>query len=72
MGHPPHAVLGEQPREAVLFAHHSGIGELSSQSFDLDAIDDCLKVAHWITPSVGRRRASACVPATRQPLRLFV
>jgi hypothetical protein len=50
-GHPPRAVLCEQRREAVLVAHHRGVGELAAQRLDLEAVSDGLKVAHRFPPS---------------------
>jgi hypothetical protein len=61
---PPRAVRCEQRREAVVVAHHHGVGELAAQRLDLDAICDRLKVAHRAPPRSGRLReiaaASAC------------
>ena len=51
MWHPPRAVLCEQRREAVLVAHHRGVGELAAQRLDLEAVSDGLKVAHRLLPS---------------------
>jgi hypothetical protein len=53
-GDPPHGVLCEQRREAVVVAQHPRVGELATQRLDLDAIGDGLKVAHRFPPSVVR------------------
>jgi hypothetical protein len=41
-GDPPHRVRREQRREAVIVAQHPGVGELTAQRLDLDAISDGL------------------------------
>jgi hypothetical protein len=40
---PLHAVVGEQRREAVVVAHHRGVGELAAQCPDLGAVSGGLK-----------------------------
>jgi hypothetical protein len=51
-GDPPHSVRSEQRRDAVVVAHHPGVGELAAQRLDLDAVGNGLKVAHRFPPSV--------------------
>jgi hypothetical protein len=45
-------VVGEQRREAVVVTHHQRVAELAAQRLDLDAIGDCLKVAHLVPPGL--------------------
>src|SRR5215471_1491170 len=45
-GDPPHGVVREQRREAVVIVHHPRVGELAAQRLDLDAVSDGLKIAH--------------------------
>ena len=50
VGHPQHAVRGEQRREAGAVAHHRRVGELAAQRLDLDPVSDGLKVTHRFLP----------------------
>jgi hypothetical protein len=43
---PQRAVRREQRRQALVVAHHGGVGELAAQRLDLDAVGDGCKVGH--------------------------
>jgi hypothetical protein len=46
VGHPHHRVLGEQRGEAVVVAHHHGVGVLAAQRLDLDTVAEVLTIVH--------------------------